>query len=239
MTIVMNNFHISRISFSEIFWNIIFSNGAGIIDQAKKSILSKHLEIEALRTSAEYNTGSISIAASVGLSLLTNYFRPDVIAEVGTFIGRSTYSVALGNSLYGIKSPQIHTCDFSNDIRVDFDPILKEIVQYPKKSSTDMFNSIIAQGVSPDLYLLDGRLQQDDVGLLVKLQAENAVIILDDFEGTEKGVSNAFKLLNVFKNNFLLAYPPSTSLLKSYGFSDTSTSAVLIPLSKIKFVNQG
>ena len=235
----MNNFHISRISFSEIFWNIIFSNGAGIIDQAKRSILSKHLEIESLRKSAEYNTGSISLAAAVGLSLLTHYFRPDVIAEVGTFIGRSTYAISLGNSLSGIKSPQIHTCDFSNDIRVDFDPILKDIIQYPKKSSTDMFSSFIAQAVSPDLYLLDGRIQQEDIGLLVKLQAENAVIILDDFEGTEKGVSNAFKLLNVFKNNFLLAYPPSTSLLKFYGFSDTSTSAVLIPLSKIKFVNQG
>ncbi len=235
----MNNFHISRISFSEIFWNIIFSKGAGIIDQAKKKILSKHLEIEALRTSAEYNTGSISVAASVSLSLLTNYFRPDVVAEVGTFIGRSTYSVALGNSLCGIKTPQIHTCDFSNDIRIDFDPILKDIIQYPKKSSTDMFNTIIAQGISPDVYLLDGRIQQDDVGLLVRLHAENAVIILDDFEGTEKGVSNAFTLLNVFQNNFLLAYPPSNSLLKSYGFSDPSTTAVLIPLSKIIFVNQG
>lgn len=102
-----------------------------------------------------------------------------------------------------------------------------------------MFNTIIAQGISPDVYLLDERIQQDDVGLLVRLHAENAVIILDDFEGTEKGVSNAFTLLNVFQNNFLLAYPPSNGLLKSYGFSDPSTTAVLIPLSKIIFVNQG
>lgn len=234
----MNNFHINRISFSEIFWNIIFAKGAGVIDQAKKSILSKHLEIEALRASAEYNTGSISVAASVSLTLLTNYFRPDVVAEVGTFIGRSTYSVALGNSLCGIKSPQIHTCDFSNDIRVDFDPILENIVQYPKKSSTDMLSAIIAQGVSPDVYLFDGRIHQDDLGLLATLHAENALIILDDFEGTEKGVSNAITLLNVFRNNFLLAYPPSNSLLKSYGFLDASTTAVLIPVSKIIYVNQ-
>jgi hypothetical protein len=63
----MLNFNINRNSFSEIFWNIVFNNGATIIEQAKKKIISKHLEIEELRKSADYNTGSISIAASVGL----------------------------------------------------------------------------------------------------------------------------------------------------------------------------
>jgi hypothetical protein len=235
----MNNLHINRHLFSEIFWNIIFTNGATIIEQAKRKIISKHLKIEALRKSAEYNTGSISIAASVGLSLLINYFRPDVVAEVGTFIGRSTYSVALGHTLNGFKSPQIHTCDFSNDIRIDFDSILESVIQYPKKSSTDMLNAIISHGISPDIYLLDGRIQNDDIPLFVKLHAENAVFFLDDFEGTEKGVSNAFTLQNSFKNKFLLAYPPSNSFLRSHGFSDSSSTAVLIPLSKIAFVNQG
>jgi hypothetical protein len=235
----MNNFRINRHSFSEIFWSIVFTNGATIIDQAKRNIISKHLEIEALRKLAEYNTGSISIAASVGLSLLINYFRPGVVAEIGTFIGRSTYSLALGNSLNGLKSLQIHTCDFSNDIRIDFDTILENVIQYPKKSSTLMLNTIISQGIFPDVYLLDGRIQNDDIPLLVKLHAENSIFLLDDFEGTEKGVSNAFTLQNLFKNKFLLAYPPSNSFLRSYGFSDSSTTAVLIPLSKIAFVNQG
>jgi hypothetical protein len=233
------NFNINRTSFSELFWNNIFNNGATIIEQAKKNIISKHLEIEQLRKSADYNTGSISIAASVGLSLLINYFRPHVVAEVGTFIGRSTYSIALGHSLNGIKSPQIHTCDFSNDIRVDFDAILENVIQYPKKSSTEMLESIVNQNISPDIYLLDGRIQDDDISLLLKLQAENSLFFLDDFEGTEKGVSNAFTLLNVFKNKFILAYPPSNSFLRSHGFSDSSSTAVLIPLSKIAFVNQG
>ncbi len=235
----MLNFNINRTSFSELFWNIIFNNGATIIEQSKNNIISKHLEIEQLRKFADYNTGSISISASVGLSLLINYFRPHVVAEVGTFIGRSTYSIALGHSLNGIKSPQIHTCDFSNDIRVDFDAILENVIQYPKKSSTEMFECIVNQNISPDIYLLDGRIQNDDIPLLLKLQAENSLFFLDDFEGTEKGVSNAFTLLNVFKNKFILAYPPSNSFLRSHGFSDSSSTAVLIPLSKIAFVNQG
>lgn len=237
--VIMNNFNINRNSFSETFWKIIFRNGATIIGQAKKNILSKHIEIEALRKSAEYDTGSISLATSVVLSLLTNYFRPNIIAEVGTFIGRSTYSIALGHSLCGLKAPQIHTCDYSNDVLVGFDPILSDVIQYPKKSSTDMFMAITEKKLSPEIYVIDGRLQQDDIPLLVKLRAENAVIILDDFEGTEKGVSNAFTLLNFFKNNFLLAYPPSDDFLRTYGLSDTSTTAVLLPLSKISFVNQG
>ena len=179
------------------------------------------------------------MAASVCLTLLTNYFRPDIVAEVGTFIGRSAYSMALGPILSGLKSLQIHTCDFSNDIRIDFDPVLESVIQYPKKSSTDMLNAIINQGISPEIYLLDGRIKNDDISLLMRLHAENAVFVLDDFEGTEKGVSNAFILQDIFKNNFLLAYPPSKGFLVSHGLSGSSTTAVLIPLSKLLFVNQG
>ena len=46
MEAALNNFLISRLSFTEIFWDIVFSNGAAIIDQAKRNILSKHLEFE-------------------------------------------------------------------------------------------------------------------------------------------------------------------------------------------------
>jgi hypothetical protein len=88
---------------------------------------------------------------------MINHLRPDVVAEVGAFIGRSTYSVTLGHALNDVKSRQIQTCDFFNDIRIDFDSILESVIQYPKKSSTDMLNSIIDQSISTDIYLLDGR----------------------------------------------------------------------------------
>lgn len=102
-----------------------------------------------------------------------------------------------------------------------------------------MFNIIADKGIFHDIYLLDGRLQENDIPLLIRLGAEKAIFILDDFEGTEKGISNAFTLQEVFKNNYLLAYPPSNSFLSSYGFSDCSTTAVLIPFSRLLFVNQG
>ena len=234
----MNDLNISRLSFTDLFWKVVFSNGTVILDQAKACILSKHLHIEDLRKSAEYNTGSISLAAAVSLSLLSNYFRPKIIAEVGTFIGRSTYSIALGPFLSGQEAPAIHTCDYSNDIPINFDAILKNVVQYPKKSSTEMFQALFDRKFFPDIFLLDGRIEETDLTQLTKLRADNAVFILDDFEGTEKGVSNAFALTNFFKNKFLLAYPPSKSFLCEYGLTDASTTAVLIPLTRIKFVNQ-
>jgi hypothetical protein len=38
-----------------------------------------------------------------------------------------------------------------------------------------MFESIVNQNISPDIYLLDGRIQDDDISLLLKLQAENSL----------------------------------------------------------------
>ena len=54
------------------------------------------------------------------------------------------------------------------------------------KSSTDMFSAILENKLTPDIYVLDGRLQENDFPLLIKLHAENAIFLLDDFEGMEK-----------------------------------------------------
>lgn len=235
----MKNFNISRISFTDLFWNVIFSHGSFILDRVKGDILDKHKQFEALRESSDYNTGSISLSAGVTLALLTNYFKPRVIAEVGTFIGRSTYALALGASSCGDSPPIIHTCDFSNDIKINIDSVLCSAIQYPRQNSTDMFMSILGKGELPGMYVLDGRLQEKDLALLAKLQANNAIFILDDFEGTEKGVANTFALTNHFKNNFLLAYPPSKAFLLTHGLIDHSTTAVMIPAHRVTFVNQG
>ncbi|MEY4316538.1 MAG: hypothetical protein RI902_346 [Pseudomonadota bacterium] len=231
----MNKLNISRNSFTDLFWKIIFQNGTQIIEQAKSNIASKHIYFEKLRDLSEYNTGSISASSAVSLTLLTSYFRPSLIAEVGTFIGRSTYSLTIGHELNGVAPPLIHTCDYSNNINLDF----KNIIQYKKQSSTEMLTSLVNNKIIPEMYLLDGRIQESDIPLLLELQAEDAIFLLDDFEGTEKGVSNAFTLTNVFKNNFLVAYPASQTLLNTYGLTDASTTAALIPIKKVGFVNQG
>lgn len=235
----MNDMNINRYFFSEVFWRIIFANGSPIIEGAKSRLAAEHLNFEVLRSKADYNTGSISMSAAVCLVLLCNYFRPTLIAEVGTFIGRSTFSLMLGGRMSGYSGPTIHTCDMSNCIDLSSFEFRDQVVQYQKKSSSEMFTQLRSRSLSPEMYVIDGRLQKDDLPLLKKLRAESAIIVLDDFEGYEKGVVNADRLLETFKDNFLLAYPISSSHLALHNLNDFSTVAVLIPRSKLRFVNQG
>ena len=80
----------------------------------------------------------------------------------------------------------IYCCDFSNEI--NFPNITStKIKQFHKKSSTEMFGSFENQKI--DLLHLDGRLQNEDFDLLKNNFTENTILILDDFEGNEKGVN--------------------------------------------------
>ena len=88
------------------------------------------------------------------------------------------------------------------------------------------------------MYFLDGRLKPEDIKIISNLQIENALILLDDFEGTEKGVVNTFVLAENFKNNFIVAYPPTQSFLREFGLMDSCTTAVMVPMARLEFVNQ-
>jgi predicted O-methyltransferase YrrM len=234
----INNLKISRQNFSNLFWRTIFLNGAFVIERIKLEIIEQSDYFESLRKTAEYNTGSISLASSVCLALLTHYFKPNTVAEVGTFIGRSTFSLALGAQVNGNQLTNIYTCDYSNNIQLNFNKFDFNIFQHPKQSSTEMFSKIYNGNIKPDMYLLDGRLQPEDIKIISDLQIENALILLDDFEGTEKGVVNTFVLTENFKNNFIVAYPPAQSFLREYGLMDSCTTAVMVPMTRLEFVNQ-
>ena len=61
-----------------------------------------------------------------------------------------------------------------------------------------------------DLLHLDGRLQNEDFDLLKNNFTENTILILDDFEGNEKGVVNFNNLLNnnlISRKSHCLIYP--------------------------------
>lgn len=235
---VGRNLAINRMEFSELFWMIIFSGGISILREAEDAITKKNSYFESLRNQATYNTGSITISTSVTLALLTSYFQPRSVAEVGTFIGRSTFSLALGAQLSGKPLESLHSCDLSNDIELDLQD-LTTVVQYPRQGSNQMFSKLVDANIIPDLYFVDGRLASDDVALMAALGAEKAIILLDDFEGTEKGVANAHLLLESYKDNYLLAYPPHLSFLKIYGLLERTSVAALVPKNRIAFVNQG
>lgn len=207
------NLQIGRDRFSKIAWEIMEEKLEDSPHEAIENIICNQ---NALRAGANYNTGSLPHEDAVDLYTIVNYFKPRVIAEVGTFIGVSTLVMY---EACKSKAP-IHTCDFSNDIKLG----LPNIIQYPLTSSEAMFEKLRLADITPDLVYLDGRLTKGDADALKAQSYSDTVFVLDDFEGTEKGVANALLLE---RSNTTLIYP-----------RNGNKTAILIPYSRIEFVRQ-
>jgi predicted O-methyltransferase YrrM len=176
----MNPIQIGRKRLSEIVWGIIDEKVGDFPFEIIEKIVE---EQQSLRFKAEYNTGSLPYDDAIELYKVVNFFKPAVVAEVGTFIGVSTRVMNLASNGMVV----IYTCDISNDINLD----TPNIHQYPKTASPDMFKALTEKDWKVDLVYLDGRLGQDDIEPLNKIVHDKTVFVLDDFEGTEKGVVNA------------------------------------------------
>ena len=223
---------------SEIIWKKIFENSLQELFSKKEFFFKNLNELEKLRNVAEYNTGSISTSSAWSLFSTSYYFKPKKILEVGTFIGKSTYSMALGSDL-SLSKTIIHTCDFSNNISLDL-KVESSVHCYPKTSSTDMFQALVKKNENGfDMIHLDGRLQGDDFSLLDSLLTEDAVIILDDFEGIEKGVANVFNFGAQKKlSKYIVVYPPDAKFLEKYGFFESCNTAMLLPKQLLQLTAQ-
>ena len=95
--------------------------------------------------------GSISIESSTYLWLLTKYFSPKNVLEIGTYIGRSTLAINFGG-LYSIE--RFWTCDgtFScmnfNDLEItsfsdEKSKSVRKIEYYGKTMSTELLKKSI------------------------------------------------------------------------------------------------
>ena len=62
-------------------------------------------------------------------------------------------------------------------------------------------------GKKIDFCFIDGRISNEDCALFEKVFTEDAVIVIDDFEGVEKGVINVMMLRNKFPGHVLLEPP--------------------------------
>lgn len=212
----MNSIQIGRKRFSEIFWNLVDEKVDEVPwDKLEEMIKSR----QRYRLTADYNTGSVSIGDAAELYRLVKFFKPEVIAEVGTFIGVSTMSMYMADEFF-----RIYTCDMSNNIPNLFEETDEIIKYYPKQSSTQMFKDLAEKSVSVDLVYLDGRLQQEDFEPLSKIVHDQTVFVFDDFEGIEKGVVNAMMLEGQSR---LLIYP-----------REDRRTAVSIPITLLKLTPQ-
>lgn len=209
----MNKLSISRKHFSQVVWDVIMSKeippwtGVTVRDD--------------LRSSADYNTGTISTKAVWELYKIARYFKPRVVAEVGTFIGTSTWALA-----EGMGGGEIHTCDAANNIVLEKHPSVN-IIQYPKKTSTEMFHTMSNRGIRPDMVYLDGRLTEPDYVLLGTILKTETIFVLDDAEGIEKGIINAANLMNSLSQSHHFVYPAQGSL-----------TAMVIPKAMVEFTAQ-
>lgn len=209
----MNAVQIGRERFSNIFWDIVDDK---VSDYPYESIEKIIYQQQSLRAEAEYNTGSLPYDDAVELYKLVKFFKPNVIAEVGTFIGVSTMAMNLAMN----RLVDIYTCDVSNDINLE----VPNIFQYPKTSSTDMFKDMANKKVGVDFMYLDGRLQREDFDEFPKIIHDQTIFVFDDFVGIEKGVVNAMMLESPSR---VLIYP-----------REGRKTAVSLPFTLLQFVPQ-
>lgn len=226
---------ISRARFSHLAWEVILNHSV-MHEHRRVSLFEIGEKLEALRSDADYNTGSISNSAMWCIASVAHYFEPQIVAEVGTFIGKSTRSVAWAMQTYAGK--EIITCDASNEINIP-KPYGVVIVQHQKKTSTVMFNYLINTKTKADMLVLDGRLTNDDIEMLPQVIHDDTVVVLDDFEGTEKGVANAFNVMTKLKPvTHKLIYAPEPDLLEKHGLNDRCSIGLIIPNKLIGWTNQ-
>lgn len=233
----MQPINLNRRHLSRAVWETVLECAVAFESEDRPRLESETVSLDVLRRQADYNTGSITAATCWVLYALSAYLKPRVVAEVGTFIGRSTLSFVRGIERADVPGAQVFTCDLSNDIALPFSSSVK-VRQFRKQSSTDMFMAMIAEGVKCDFLALDGRLQQGDFQMLGGILTPHSVLVLDDFEGVEKGVVNAAALMSSLQPTHNLIYPPTPDILTNFGLRDGCTTALIAPRSAFQLSNQ-
>lgn len=229
----MKQFAISQLKFSELFWDTILTNAESFAVR-KVELQRAMLKQDKLRPLADYNTGSIPFASSWLLYSLTSYFLPSKITEVGTFIGRSTLSMA--HALDDNGSPgEIETCDHSNGFDLGWEG-KTTIKQNFHTNSTSMLSNI---NTDQDFLFVDGRLTKEDITLTQNGHFDSCIFVFDDTEGFEKGAINQAMVQESFKQARYYIYPPSSDLMQKHNFNGFACISVSIPLTNVTFTRQG
>ena len=230
------SFKLNSYWLSTVFWEILFESCYEDLAAALPAILANYKRCEAFRSKSDYNTGSISVACGVCLYALCRHFRVGRAAEIGTFIGKSTTSMALAVGENG-PGGVIHTCDKDNACFEPWQGLGCAVRPFPKTNSTNMLTELLRAPEKIDLFHFDGRIQPADLPLIAELSHPGTLYVFDDFVGTEKGVANVLALRQSLRSHILIE-PCGTGTLRHYGVQDHSFSALLFNTANLMLTNQ-
>ncbi len=236
----MKTININSYDLSLLFWKKILDNSFLKIQSMQKDFFKNIDSLDSLRSQSSYNTGSISSTTAWLLYSTTIFFKPKKILEIGSFIGKSTFSMAYAADDYLSEGKcEIYCCDYSNEI--NFPNLTKTTIkQFHKTSSTEMIKQL-EENIIIDFVHLDGRLENEDCSILKNKISENTLFLIDDFEGNEKGVVNLFSLINnnlISRNTHCVIYPLENEIAAKYNLVEKSTTAVILPIKLLKITNQ-
>ena len=121
--------------------------------------------------------GSIDQKSCESLWLITKYFSPRFVLEVGTYIGRSTLCITFGGR---DTIEKIYTCDGTFDC-LDFSDLkervgnlektkaMDNIRYFGKTMSHEVLEVVIRENMIVDMVFIDGRISTKDCDLLLKI----------------------------------------------------------------------
>lgn len=233
----MNKFPLSTQLLSRAVLARMIDIHGHLLPSVVPQLTATFLELETRRVRMNYNTGSISLSAGVFLFMTANTFKPKIIVEVGTFIGKSTTALALGAGWNDSEDRTIYTVDKDNPCLLPETIGNVRIQPHPRQTSTDMFRALLQAGVKADFLILDGRLQPADLPLMRGITTPETIILLDDYEGIEKGVAN-LQMLGPLIPNHLTLPPEQDSRLLNFGIVDYHRTAMLMPSNSLIITRQ-
>ena len=235
----MNYFDISNSDFSELFWKKLLSFSSSLHHE-KLNLFKKLDDLNFLRKKSDYNTGSCNSTTCWMLYSLAYYFQTMKIIEVGSFIGRSIFSILYGSKKANIYNNNIinaYCCDVSNSIKL---PKIQgvNISQFHKTASVDMFKRL--KNDKFDLFHFDGRLNLEELKYIKNLSHNQTIYIFDDFENLDKGVMNfaLFTENNFLDNKYQFIPPPNINILNKFSLTEKTSTACLLPKDLIRLSHQ-
>jgi predicted O-methyltransferase YrrM len=229
----MRRLYISESALSEMFWSRLLGSSDAAVAKADAELIIRETKI-IHRKFPQDTAGSISLESTAMLWLIAKYFEPTHVFEIGTFIGRSAMAILSGAST---SIERLDTCDYTFNQFYFTDSLKASIPKYqalnywPLMGSVQVLQQVITNNLRPDMFFIDGRIGADDLKLLSMLDRSKTVYVLDDFEGTEKGVENCIALRSLY---------PEYILIRPYTLSNgrSMNTAILVPPSLLAISRQ-